>query len=346
MRFSIGATWRSPGLELNDMGYVRSADFIMQWVWANYKISKPFSIFRELSFNFNEWIGWDFGGEQIFKGGNAGLWGEFKNYWSLNLGMNREGEGLYRSALRGGPALRWPGGWNGWVSIDSDNRRKFRYFVATFFYYGDQNDSRVNGFDIGTTYRPNKALSLSVSPSYEFNLENFQYVTTLDLGAGKRYIFARIDQKTLALTCRLNLSLTPELSIQIYGQPFISAGKYSEFKHITDSRAREYGDRFHEFTTGEIEYSPDTEEYHVDENFDGVEDYAFGKPDFNFLQFRMNVVVRWEYIPGSTLYLVWSQGRTGTSSVGDFSFREGMGDLFSVHPHNVFLIKFSYCFQL
>jgi hypothetical protein len=345
-RFSTGVTWRSPGLELNDMGYLRMADAIMQWVWANYRISKPFSIFREISFNFNEWVGWDFGGEEIFKGGNAGIWGQFKNYWSISLGMNREAEGLSASALRGGPALRYPGGWNGWFSIDSDSRKKFCYYLGTYFYYADQNDSRVNGFDIGTTYRPNKALSLSLAPSYEFNLDELQYVTTLDLDAGKRYIFAKIDQKTLGLTCRLNLSLTPDLSIQFYGQPFISAGKYSEFKSIADSRAVEYGDRFHGYTEGEIKYKPDVEEYYADENLDGVEDFSFEKPDFNFLQFRMNLVVRWEYIPGSTLYLVWSQGRTGTSSIGDFSFREGIRDLFSVHPHNVFLIKFSYCFQL
>ncbi len=346
LRFSVGASWRSPGLELNDMGYLRRADSIMQWIWANYRISKPFSIFRQISFNFNEWLVWDFGGEQIAKGGNTGLWGEFKNYWSFSLGMNREGEGLYTSALRGGPALRWPGGWNSWFSINSDSRKKIRYFVGTFNYFSDQDDSRVNGFDVGATYRPSKALSLSVSPSYEFNLSELQYVTTLELNAGNKYIFARIDQKTLGLTCRLNLSLTPDLSIQFYGQPFISAGKYSEFKLITDSKAEAYSDRFYGFTEDEIDYDPDEEEYHIDENLDGVMDYSFEKPDFNFLQFRMNLVVRWEYIPGSTVFLVWSQGRTGISSVGDFSFREGIRDLFSVHPHNVFLIKFSYCFQL
>jgi len=345
-RFSTGVTWRSPGLELNDMGYLRRADAIMQWIWANYRISKPFSIFREISFNFNEWMGWDFGGEKIFKGGNSGMWGEFKNYWNFSLGMNREGEGLSASSLRGGPALRYPGGWNGWLFINSDSRKKLRYFAGTYFFYGDQNDSRVNGFEIGATYRPTEALSLSISPSYEFNLDELQYVDTLDLDSGEKYIFARIDQKTVSLTFRLNLSLTPDLSIQFYGQPFISAGKYSEFNSITDSRAKEYEDRFHVFKDNEIDYYPDAEEYYVDENLDGVADYTFENPDFNFLQFRMNLVVRWEYIPGSSLYLVWSQGRTDTSSIGDFSFREGMRNLFSIHPHNVFLIKFSYCFQL
>jgi hypothetical protein len=345
-RFSSGVTWRSPGLELNDMGYLYRSDIIMQWVWANYRIAKPFSIFREISFNFNEWVGWDFGGEQIFKGGNMGMWGQFKNYWSFSWGINRQGASLYTSALRGGPALRWPGAWNGWYFVESDSRKKFSYYLEVYHYYGDQNDSRENGFDIGATYRPNKALSLSVSPFYEYNLEELQYVTDLDVNAGKRYVFARIDQKTLGLTCRLNLSLTPDLSIQLYGQPFISSGKYSEFKNITDSRAKAYDDRFHLFTEDEIDYNPADQEYSIDENLDGVVDYTFERPDFNFLQFRMNLVVRWEYIPGSTMYLVWTQGRTETSSWGDFSFREGMRDLFSVHPHNVFLIKFSYCFQL
>jgi hypothetical protein len=345
-RFSGGVTWRSPGLELNDMGYLRRADTILQWIWANYRISKPFSIFRQISFNFNEWMGWDFGGEQMFKGGNTGMWGELKNYWNFSLGMNRQGEGLSTSSLRGGPALRYPGGWNGWLFINSDSRKKLRYSVGTFFFYGDHDVSRMNGFEIGATFRPTKALSLSISPSYQFSLDELQYVDTLDLDAGEKYIFARIEQKTLSLTFRLNLSLTPDLSIQFYGQPFISAGKYSEFKPITDSRAEKYEDRFHIFTENEIDYYPDTEEYNVDENLDGVVDYTFENPDFNFLQFRMNLVVRWEYIPGSSLYLVWSQGRTEDFSVGDFSFRKGMRDLFSLHPHNVFLIKFSYCFQL
>jgi len=271
---------------------------------------------------------------------------EFKNYWSLSIGLNRQGEGLYTSALRGGPALRWPGGWNGWVFVESDSRKKLRYSMGTYFYYGDQNDSRVEGVEIGVTYRPNKALSLSISPFYEFNLEEFQYVTTAESGSEDRYIFARIDQQTLGITCRLNLSLTPDLSIQFYGQPFISAGQYSDYKDVTDSRAIAYEDRFRLFIDDEMSYDPDAEEFYVDENLDGTSDYSFEKPDFNFLQFRSNLVLRWEYIPGSTLYLVWSQGRTDVSSAGDFSFRNGLRDLFNVYPHNVFLIKFSYCFNL
>jgi hypothetical protein len=345
-RFSGGVTWRSPGLELNDMGYLYRSDIIMQWIWANYGITEPFSIFREISFNFNQWMGWDFGGESIFDGGNIGLWGQFKNYWSFSAGINRQGSSLYVSALRGGPALQWSGGWNSWFSVESDSRKKISYFAEAFLSYKDENDSRINELGVGISYRPNKALSLSVSPTYNFNLDELQYITTLDQDDGKKYIFSRIDQNTLGLTCRLNLSLTPDLSIQLYGQPFISSGGYSDFKRITDSRAEEYADRFHSFTGDEIDYDPSGNEYSVDENLDGVVDYSFGKPDFNFLQFRMNLVARWEYIPGSTLYVVWTQGRTDSRSMSDFSITEGMQDLFSLHPHNIFLIKFSYCFQL
>jgi hypothetical protein len=183
-------------------------------------------------------------------------------------------------------------------------------------------------------------------PSYTINNQELQYVSTKDFGAEKRYIFARIDQKTLAFTLRLNLCLTPDLSIQFYGQPFISAGKYTELKRITDSRAEEYSERFHSFAAGEINYDVESGEYHIDENSDGTIDYNIGNPNFNFLQFRSNLVMRWEYKPGSALYLVWSQGRTGVNSSGNFSFRNDLQDLFGNSPHNVFLIKFSYGFNL
>jgi hypothetical protein len=94
------------------------------------------------------------------------MWGELKNYWNFSLGMNRQGQGLSTSSLRGGPALRYPGGWNGWLFINSDSRKKLRYSVGTFFFYGDHDVSRMNGFEIGATFRPTKALSLSISPSY------------------------------------------------------------------------------------------------------------------------------------------------------------------------------------
>jgi len=341
-----GVTWRSPGLELNDMGFLHGADKIMQFIWTGYRIWKPFSIFRRINLGFNQWKGWDFSGANIFDGGNIYINSQFKNYWSFGFGINRQGESLSFSALRGGPSLRTAGGWNTWLNIRSDSRKKIRYNVSWSRFLRDSNDSRRNYFRFGVTLNPTNALSLSIQPSLSLNREDLQYVETGDFGPEKRYIFGRIDQKTLGLTFRLNFSLTPDLSIQFYGQPFISAGKYSYFKHITDSRAEEYHNRFHQFADNEINYDPEKGLFNIDENHDGMIDYSFENPNFNFLQFRSNLVIRWEYSPGSAIYLVWSQGRTGSFPTGDFSFMNDMRDLFDIHPHNVFLIKFSYGFTL
>jgi hypothetical protein len=346
LRFSTGVTWRSPGLELNDLGYLRSADKIMEWVWAAYRIWKPFAIFKTLNINMNQWKGWDFSGENIFNGGNINFNGDFKNCWWFSVGVNRQGAEISPSALRGGPALRYPGGWNEWISLGTDSRKALGFDVGTSHYQGDENSDRSQSIWFGATYRPGSNLSISVAPEISFYKSLLQYVDTVEVGLDERYIFASIDQKTVGITIRLNYSITPELSIQFYGQPFISAGKYTTFKHITEPRAEVFTDRYHIYADNEIQYNTDEELYYIDENLDGSADYSVENPNFNFLQFRSNLVIRWEYSPGSTLYLVWSQGRTGDDSTGDFSFRNHMRDLFHIRPHNVFLVKFTYRFDI
>ncbi|MCK4815049.1 hypothetical protein KA005_04705, partial [bacterium] len=241
---------------------------------------------------------------------------------------------------------RWPGGWNNWYNFHSDNRKKIRFSFGGNNFWGDNRASRDNSFWFSGTYHPSNALTISLSPSFSIKEQNLQYVSTEEFDTEKRYIFAKIDQKTLGITLRLNLSITPDLSIQFYGQPFASAGKYSRFKHITEPRANEFESRYHAFTGDEISYDSDEDQFQIDENLDGTIEYNISNPNFNFLQFRSNLLLRWEYTPGSVLYLVWAQGRTGNLSNGDFSFNNDMQHLFDVHPHNVFLIKFSYCFKL
>ena len=346
LMFVAGVNWRSPGLELNDMGFLRGADEIMQYFWLGYRIRKPFSIFRRINININQWAGWNFNGESIFTGGNVNLNGEFKNYWSAGLGINRQGESLSASALRGGPMLAQPRAWNAWYSVETDLRKKVRFILAGQSYRRDNGDSLQQYWEAGVTIVPSKALSVSFEPSFSFVRQKLQYVGTFDAAGETRYIFGRIDQKELGLTVRLNYSLTPDLSVQFYGQPFIASGKYSRFKRITDPKTRDYSMRYHVFTDGEIGRDAGAGEFSVDENGDGRPDYAFQDPDFNVLEFRSNLVIRWEYIPGSAVYVVWSQGRSGFLPTGNFSFRNDVRDLFDTHPHDVVLIKFSYCFQL
>ena len=151
-----------------------------------------------------------------------------------------------------------------------------------------------------------------------------------------------MSQKTFAFSFRMNYSVTPELSIEYYGQPFVSVGHYKHFKEVVDARNGNYENTCYQFSDSEISYSAEDEEYLVDRDDDGVTEYSFGKPDFNFQKFISNLVIRWEYVPGSTLFLVWSQGRAGSTDYSNFSLNRDMKDLFRIHPHNIFLLKFSY----
>jgi len=344
--YVAGFTWRSPGLELNDIGYLRTGDMAMQYIWAGYRIYKPFGPFRNLGINFNEWSGYNFGGETIFKGGNINLWAQFKNYWNAGFGINLNGEALSQSSLRGGPSLRVPGARSLWFNVQTDMRKPLRLSIMGNGYRRVNGESENWSWQPGLTLVPSPALNLSLTPTFSTNRNVLQYVGTQTMGDENRFIFGSIDQTTVGLIIRLNYSLTPDLSIQFYGMPFVSAGKYTAFKRITDSRAKDYSSRYRVFGPSELAYEAAGRTFAIDENGDGTADYSFGNPDFNFREFRSNLVLRWEYIPGSTLYVVWSQGRTGSLGEGTFDIGRDFNDLFGTHPHNVFLVKFSYCFQL
>jgi len=148
------------------------------------------------------------------------------------------------------------------------------------------------------------------------------------------------------MVVRFDYCLTPNLSVQYYGQPFIAAGNYTHFKSVTRPRASVHTDQFKTFSAEEIVYDGENDQYAVDEDSDGQEDFRFDKPDFNFRQFRSNLVLRWEYRAGSTLFLVWSQGRSNSIEEGRFSYRHDMRELFNVYPDNVFLVKCNYWFSL
>jgi hypothetical protein len=195
-------------------------------------------------------------------------------------------------------------------------------------------------------FRPVNSLSISLSPEYQRQNEKLQYVSIAGPGTDPRYLFGKLDLKTLAVTFRINYTINPDLTIEYYGQPFTSAGNYENFSKITDPVAEKFTDRYRTFTSQELTYNGGNNSYSVDEDLEGTVEYSFNNPDFNFRQFRSNLVIRWEYLPGSTLYLVWSQGRTSSDSNGLFSYGTDMKELFTTTPHNIFLLKLSYWFSL
>jgi hypothetical protein len=346
LRYVVGGIWRSPGLELNDLGYLQKADQIMQYIWIGYQIVNPSWMFRQFNLNVNQWNGWNFGGEKLATGGNINGGGQFNNYYGFYLGINRENPGITTSYLRGGPAARYEGGWNDWFRFYSDSRNKWQIHLRGNHFFGDDQISHYYRFSLGIFLKPASRFNISFDPFYMFNRENLQYVDTIENDGEDRYLLAKLDQKTFGLVFRLNYSISPELSIQYYGQPFISAGAYSEYKRVTEPRAQNYYDRFHQFTPEEISTDDENQLYLIDEDQDGSTDYVIEYPDFNFKQFRSNLVIRWEYRPGSLLYLVWSQDLTAEDEYGDFSLKRDIRDLFQVTPDNVYLVKLNYWFSL
>ena len=345
-QFETSVTVRSPGLEFNDIGYMRYSDVIHNGTWVGYYIRDPFAIFRNFFLNMNYFVYWDFSGKLVSSNLNTNFNTQFKNKWRLNGNFSRQNENISTSMLRGGPSFIKPGDQSFNLNLSSDQSKKIALYAGNYHGYGDNNSFRYHEYWMGATIRPSNSLSISLEPDYAVQNSTLQYVNTLGTVADPIYLFSELDMKTLSFSVRLNYTITPQLSVEYYGQPFVSAGKYTNFNKITNPDADRYSDRYHIFSENEINYSAQSGTYSVDENLDDKIDFSFGNPDFNFRQFKSNLVVRWEYSPGSTLYLVWSQGRTGSGQNGNFSYGNDMKELFDVQPHNVFLLKFSYWFAL
>jgi len=346
IQFETSFTLRSPRLDFNDIGFMRYSDVIHHGSWMGYYLREPFSIFNNFYLNTNYWMYWDFSGELLSSFLNTNFNLQFKNRWRLNGSCSRINENTSTNLLRGGPSFRMPGGAELYLNASSDQSKKIAFYLGTYHNWGDANSYNYHKYWTGIEARPTNALSVSLEPGFILNNKILQYVETCDLYEDQRYLFASINQKTALFTFRLNYTFTPELSLEYYGQPFVSAGKYTDYKRITAPHANQFADRFKLFTENEISYDSENNSYTFDENGDRISDYSLDNPDFNFRQFRSNFVVRWEYKPGSTLFFVWSQGRTDSTSNGSFDYGHDMRELFDLKPHNVFLVKFSYWFSL
>jgi hypothetical protein len=346
LQFETSMTVRSPGLEFNDIGYMRYSDIIHHGTWVAYYMRNPFAIFNNFYLNTNYWMYWNFSGKLLSTNTNVNFNSQFKNMWQINGQFNRQSENISTTLLRGGPSIITPGSQSFSLNLNTDHTKKLSFNVGNYHGSGDVKSYKVHEYWGGIYFRPSNSISISIEPDYTIENHELQYVSSTVTNEDPLYLFSTLNQKTLIMTFRINYTINPELSIEYYGQPFVSAGKYTDYKKITQPDADKFNNRFHVFTQDEINYDPEINSYSVSENGAGSETCSIANPDFNFRQFRSNMVVRWEYLPGSTIYLVWSQGRTSNDTNGLFSYGTDMKDLFKVTPHNIFLIKFSYWFAL
>lgn len=336
---NISIDWLSPELDLNDIGFLSQTDLISESFWMQYRILQPRGITRWQRYNLNQWREYDFGGRNLNAGYNTNAHAQFSNFWQLGGGMTYITSSASNGDLRGGPTIRYPGGAYYWMYLETDRRKKFSVNINPELGRGQDGFSRSANLSLNLTYRPINALKFSLSPSFSRGSNQMQYVATATENDQDVYVVGQIDQTTARLVMRMTLMLTPNLSIQYYGQPFGTSGKYTNFKRITNASAAEYTSRFMPINPGTLLLADDV--YSVDVNSDGTGDYTFDKPDFNFGQFRSNAVLRWEYIPGSTLFLVWARERNGAFYDSDPAYEKYSFD-FDEKGRNIFLIKFTY----
>ncbi|MBR9921204.1 MAG: carbohydrate binding family 9 domain-containing protein [Bacteroidetes bacterium] len=341
-RFQTGVTWRSPGLELNDIGFQLNADEINHYTWGSFQETDPKGMFLSWRVNYNHWLRWDFGGNNLYRAVNSNIHGTWKNFWGAGMGLTYENLDVSNNWLRGGPAFRKPNGFGFWTYISSDSRKPFRFGVDFNYGHGQEVKTRFRGVWPYFTVVPFDALNISLGPSWEGYQREDQYVSTESYEGENIYVISAIEQQTISMQIRVNFNLTPDLTIQYYGQPFVSRGRYSAFKKVLDPLAPGRDERFVDYTDQQINFEDGV--YNVDQDKDGIVDYSFGDPDFNFMQFRSNMVARWEYKPGSELFLVWSQGANNSGDPEKGLFPSLSEDLLGQQIYNTFLVKFTYRF--
>jgi hypothetical protein len=334
----------TPGFDVNDMGFMSRADVVNGHFGGGRKWTQTTK-----SRKYQDVLGAVFGSSD-FQGNlaGAGVWGggrtEFINNYSWEYKFAYNPRTVSTRRTRGGPRMYNVPGYEAYEYFDTDGKSKLFYFIEAYDYFKPEaNNSNYWYAYPGVEWKPVSNLTIRIGPGYEDNREDAQYVTTIadptaSATYGGRYIFANLNQKTYSGNLRLNAAFTPNISLQLFVQPLISVGDYTDFREL----ARPLSYDFLGPGAGSWTYDPATGLF--DRDGAGA---VFGPEnrDFNIKSLRGNAVLRWEYMPGSTVYLVWTQERNDydtTESAFGPSFRK----LMDTEANNIFLAKLSYYFAL
>jgi hypothetical protein len=325
LKFETAYQRRTAGFDVNDVGFLRQADQQQWTTWARLDWRTPNKIFQQLGWNFNNWEYWTISGLPTERAFNTNTHIQFTNRWWLHAGgtLGQVGSTYCDRCARGGPAVRQDPYIAPWMGIEGDNRHKLVPYFWVNYMRGDGGRSETISLQPEVDYKVSSRFTTSLSANWEKNRNDIQYFGTFADDAGDaHYTFAHLQQKTLSLIFRLDYTFTPTASLQVYASPFVSKGTYSNVRELADPRAHDYDERYQPYNDPDVSADPG---------------------GFNFQQFRSNVVFRWEYRAGSTLFLVWSQGRENSlTTEGNKSFGGNFGDLFDQRANNTFLVKVSY----
>ena len=344
--FNSGLAAIAPSYEVNDLGFQWNADQINWHVALGYKTFDPGKYFRSTFFTVATFRNWDFGGNTYGIGHFLFANIQLLNYWSFNLDGAYFPESVNKGLTRGGVLAKSVN--SGFVSFsaNSDGRKDLSYSIGLQHGRATRQFTSLQG---ELEWKPNASLNLSVSPRYSIDVTEGKWVGTqadpLATGAyGTRYLFAETIEKSVSLGTRLNWSFSPTLSLQFYAQPLIFAIDYFDYKELAQPKTYNFniygksGD-----STIEERLTDDGIVYEVDPDGSGpAAPFEISDQDFNFKSLRGNMVLRWEYRPGSVFYLAWTQFRSDDASTGVFDLGANTRDLLAAQGDNILLVKFTY----
>ena len=323
-RLTGSVDWRSPGVDLNDVGYMRQADYINEEVNLLYNVNKPKGILLRYYFLLKQEHLWSFGGENLkdFIFSQAKL--TFKNYWILNMTLDRTINEIDTRQLRGGPSLRIDANTSAGLIFQTNSSKKLVFATRMDFTKFDDKITWRNKYDFSLSWLIFNNFTISQMISFTNETNNSQYVKQKTVNDKREYVVGKIDRATLFTTSRVEYFITPELSLQYYGSPYLSMGEYDSYRKVYLSKSKDLNQRYSPLTIKGDKL--------VDENNSELLDFNSENPDFNYIEFRSNFVLRWEYKTGSAFYFVWTNS--------------GIGDENTYNTQNAFMIKLSYWFSL
>jgi len=301
-----------------------------------------------MGFNAATYASFDFGGNKTAQGYFFGSYITFADLSGGNFSFNYNPESLNSRRTRGGPLTLNPISRSFNLSFNSDNRQWWVLYTGVYSSSGD--NARSQEVYANIEFKVTPTLTVQIGPDISKTNSNAQWVSaftdpTANETFGKRYVFANLEQTTFATDIRADWIISPTLSFQVYMQPLIVSGKYTNFKALQKPRSFDflnYGENGSTITKI-LSSAGDVAAYSIDADGSGPSAaYTIGNLDFNYLSLRGSAVLRWEYLPGSALFLVWTQNRQDVEPNGEFNLRHSMNSLFDVKPDNIFMLKITY----
>jgi hypothetical protein len=335
----------SPGFEPNDLGFATQTDRGGAHGQVVFRKLTPDAWTRSRELAVAKWWTFNYGSECQGDGVVVGAAAQLHNYWQLELTLGKSWNTWDDKLTRGGPTTIRPGIASLAAALASDTRRRF-WVSATAQLQNREFGTRSRTYAATLNLRPWTALTLSATPTYFRSHTIAQYLATVpdETAAatfGARYVFGGLEQDEWSIPLRVNLVLSPKLSVQLYTQALLSTGDYPTIRELAAPRTFDFP--VYGVDVGEIAKDPDLPVYLIDPDGEGeARPFRLPVPDFNFKSLRVNAVLRWEFRPGSAAYVVWTQRRQDGRNPGDHDFARDLGDLLSAPADDVFMVKLAW----